>query len=140
MNLFTTVAAGFVLAIGANTLAQRVLPVVAFMQAHDVKRDGAAIEARISGLKITACEFVPGSQIAWYKGDLGWREAGTLLFVDDVSPDSTRPAGATAQDFGIWRWPEVPLDAPQIRATILHDCYGRIVVTKIGPFDIDEGV
>lgn len=120
----------------ATSAVERYLPVVTWMQADGVSIEGGAVEARVSGYKILDCAFVAGSQIAWAKTETGWRELGPLIFVDDPTPNSTRPASDEKQDFGIWRWEDVPAGADEIKVTVMNNCDGRIRVTTVGPFDI----
>lgn len=127
--------AGAILALG---VAERFLPVVALMEAVEITEAGDVVTAHVTGYKILDCSFVAGSGIAWASTDTGWRELGPVVFVDDTTPDSTRPASAQKQDFGYWQWQGVPEGSPRVKATVLNNCNGRVRVTTVGPFEVRE--
>ncbi len=116
------------------------MPVVILDRAEGVQRlPGGEVRAHLSGLKVRACPPLEGSFVGWALTPDGWREVG-FEWVDDLSPDSPRPAGVIRQQFGPARWSGVSRAATMVRVTVQHTCGGRRpFVTVIGPFPVAPG-
>lgn len=110
-------------------------PVTATMQMENIVRDGPVIEGRVSGRKIKDCAVVKDSFVGWQKVAGVWYETD-FSFVEDKTPNSTRPDGWGVQDFGIWRWSGVLPDSVAVKMTLQHNCGGSLTVTQAA-FDID---
>ena len=131
-------AIGGIAAIMAMPQIEKMMPVVAYMAADSGSIAADTFTAHVTGRKIRECVAIAGTHAGWYRQDGVWYEAHGLSFVDDPSFNS-RPAQSSMQDFGVWRWSGIPVDADRVKATIVHDCDGRLKLTTIGPFDVVEG-
>jgi len=111
-------------------------PVVIFMKASDWLDEGPSISAKIRGYKINNCTVVERSFVGWQRTERGWDET-PLIFIDDLTPDSTRPAEWQRQSFGRWSW-GVSDKSNSVRVTMQHDCNGDLRTTVIGPFSYSQ--
>lgn len=117
---------------------EKLMPVVAFMESEIVSyNSNGDFTTRVQGRKIRDCVFVKGSYAGWYMVEGKWYEAERFSFPDDPDENS-RPAGTFTQDFGLWRWHNLPYGAEQVRFTVVHDCSGELKLTTVGPFDVES--
>lgn len=107
-------------------------PVVVFMTAQNVAFEAGSVTAEVFGRKLRNCEVVKGSVIGWYERGGVWFEIEDFEFLQDRTPDSTRPTGR--QSFGVWRWGGIHPDATAVRMTMEHLCGDTLRVTTNGPF------
>lgn len=126
------------------------MPVVIGERAVMTNVEPGSVSMRIAAYKIRDCRYVPDSQLGYVKikGSALWYESD-FEFVNDRSPNSSRPGRLSEQDFGVWRWRVVGEGpAPEITetfATVNHDCSSVLEgapdanrkLTKLGPFEID---
>ena len=124
--------AGAAFAVVAVNFAEDRLPVVAFMTADAVEFSDD-YTANVTGRKVLDCPIVKDSFVGWYRIGSTWHEVA-ISFPDDLSPNDSRPTGK--QDFGLWRWHDVPPAARQVRMTLQHNCGGDIRLTSVGPFTV----
>lgn len=128
-----------------NSLGTRALnwvsPVVGPFYATDWQQDGDGYwSASVIGTKyVDACRYVPGQIVtgaAFYPDDGITREL-FITYIDDETPDSTRPAGT--QYFGRWQTsiPHLPVGTT-IAVSVQHICPDRTspVVSPIRPMFI----
>lgn len=127
--------AGMSLAIATMPAVEGLLPVVAFMDAEPVSYVDGDYTAHVRGQKIRDCIFVGDTIAGWYRSDGLWVEAASFSFPDDPALNS-RPSGIFDQDFGLWRWHDLPPDATEVRFTVVHNCDGKPKLTTVGPFEI----
>lgn len=132
---FTGAALGAVLAVLAIQGGTALTPVVAFMKIEDVQRTDETITGRVIGRKIKNCPIVGNSFVGWQKRAGIWEEVSGFEFLNDASPNSSKPSSIANQSFGLWRWHGIAEDATAVRLTLLHNCGGDAVITKI-TFDI----
>lgn len=135
MNTLYSAVAGLALALGATSLGNSILPVVAGMRASLILHEGHVVTAYVTGRKLKDCHVVSGSFVGWYRSAGIWHEA-PVEFVNDMTPNSSRPAGWERQDFGIWRWRHVPDTADAVRVSLQHECGASVRSTVAGPFEI----
>lgn len=110
-------------------------PVTVGMTITDLTRTELYIEGEVKGRKIKDCAVVANSFVGWQKVDSVWHET-PFAFIDDPSPNSTRPDGWAVQAFDIWRWYDVSPEATDVKMSLQHDCDGRLEVTQAA-FSID---
>lgn len=84
------------------------------------------------------CEYIPGQRVnALVMGPNSVAYEGVITYLDDNTPDSTRPAMVNEQYFGRWELDSTP-PAPagsQVMGRVKHDCdMPWITVTNVGPF------
>lgn len=133
MNI-TGAVAGSALGLIAATFIQGSLPVVVGMQAEQVVFDDGSFEAQIIGRKVKDCAVVADSFVGWQLSGEVWVEV-PFEFTDDPSPNDTRPTSWAQQDFGTWKWDDVPESADEVRLSLQHNCDGHLTVTAI-TFDL----
>lgn len=123
-----------VLCLGAVILPY-VMPVVVFDRADNLRRTTSGdVRASLGAWKVRGCQVVSGSFVGWARGPDGWREVG-FAWIDDLSPDSSNPAGMFFQTFGLAEWSGVSRSATSVRLTVLHSCGGRApFVSVMGPY------
>lgn len=128
MNTFGPViaAAGFIGFVQAFSVYA---PVTVSMNIENVDRAEATVQGRVFGRKIKDCAVVKDSFVGWQMVNDIWYET-PFQFVDDPSPNSTRPDGWAVQDFGVWRWDDVAPAATDVKMTLQHNCGGRLEVTQ----------
>jgi hypothetical protein len=105
--------------------------VVSGFAAYTPKRVREYFSAHVIGRKEEFCIYVPDSQVGWAFDGI-WREV-PFKYLDDPTPNSTRPVGH--QSFGIWQW-KVREGDFQVKTTVKHDCNGHSILSTIGPFGI----
>lgn len=131
MNTLSGVAGAAFSVMAINFVEDR-LPVVALMTADAVEFSND-YTARVTGRKVLDCPIVKDSFVGWYRIGATWQEVA-ISFPDDATPNDSRPTGK--QDFGLWRWHDVPSEARQVRMTLQHNCGGNIRLTSVGPFNV----
>lgn len=121
---------GTVLAAMAISAVERVLPVVARMSAAETEIKGNDFLAHVTGYKIKDCSVVKDSFVGWqYDGNI-WLET-PFEFVADATPNDSKPDSWQPQDFGVWKWYGVSDDTEKVRLSLLHNCDGRLTITKV---------
>lgn len=128
---------GTVLALVSMNFIEDYLPVTALMRADPVELTETEYTARVSGYKIKGCPVVKDSFIGWQKSDAGWFETG-ISFPDDPSPNSSNPASYEQLNFGLFKWHGLKIGSEKVRVTVMHNCGGKVVITTVGPFDIEN--
>ena len=108
-------------------------PVISDMAASHWVLTSEYVEAQITGRKLRNCVPVKGSFAGYALQGNTWHETD-FIFIEDKSPDSSRPEGIN--DFGVWRW-DVS-EAEEVMVTVTHICNGIAVPTTIGPFELEE--
>lgn len=134
MSNFTILATSGLAAWLAVSVASDLVPVTAFMRAEPVERTATEYTARVTGRKLRECIVVGGTFVGWARGGDLWKEV-PLEFINDATPDDSRPAGR--QDFGLWRW-QTPPNATRVKATVQHNCAGSVRITTVGPFNLKQ--
>lgn len=110
------------------------VPVTVFMKAERWESTRSNITAEVIGYKIRDCLVVRGSYVGWvYSGNV-WREI-PFEFVNDETPNSSKPSTMDRQSFGLWQWGTQPRDGKLVKMTMQHNCNGSIQTTSIGPFE-----
>jgi hypothetical protein len=132
MKHLTSAFLGSMLFLVLLTVFDTFTPVTTFMQVREWRSDRSSITADVVGFKIRDCDVVPGSSVGWVKGS-EWYEV-PFEFVDDDTPDSSKPATSAKQSFGLWRWVTRPVDGKLVKMTIQHKCDGVVRTTTAGPF------
>jgi hypothetical protein len=107
-------------------------PVTVMMSVKQWDGTRSSITAEVVGFKVRDCAVVKGSAVGWVKGS-EWHEV-PFRFVDDDTPDSSKPATFEKQSFGLWRWKTRPIDGKLVKMTIQHECNGIVRTTTAGPF------
>lgn len=113
-----------------HTLYDKQNPVVNFNGTLLSRSDTEAV-IRITGVKLRACVFVPGSTQAYS------RIKGVLYSLEEekLSPVAgSRPVGAA--DVGVWKVRPVLAGPQTILMFTQHDCDGRMVVSKIAEIEL----
>lgn len=136
MSNFTGAIVGTGLALMATQAVEPMLPVVATMDLQNVTRSAGVVSGDVTGRKIKQCTVVGGSFLGWQKLHGVWSEV-PFAFVDDPSPNSTRPNSWARQSFDIWQWSGVSDEAQAVKLSLLHNCDGRLQITQISFKDID---
>lgn len=133
-------AAGIGLGLIFTSTIESALPVTAMMRAIGPTYDQGAYTARIEGVKIKDCVVVADSFVGWQKIGGAWRETG-FSFVDDATPEDSKPKSTAKQDFGIWQWHNINPEAEAVRLSLIHNCRGDLTVTTVNiDVDLGEGV
>lgn len=127
---------GIVVAVASVDFVEKALPVVWFMKADQISFVDGAVSAHVVGRKIRDCIFVKNAEVGWYLKNGVWYEIDAFEFVDDPVPGNTRDKSVALQDFGIWRWSDIPEGAEKVKMTALHRCSGNLELTSVGPFTI----
>lgn len=125
---FSIVFSGAAFWLGASPASTRTNVVAGFM-AETIVKTPFVYTALVTGQKINDCSLVPNSQVGWAYNGL-WRET-EFAFINDTSPNSSRPTGV--QSFGLWAWRIRPTDS-RVRLTIQHMCGDKLILSLIGPF------
>lgn len=111
-------------------IVESALPVVARMEAVTEERVSEAYVARVQGYKIKDCLVVGGSFVGWQLVNSTWTET-PFAFVDDATPNDSKPRAFDKQDFGVWKWSDVDPDAEEVRLSLQHNCNGHLTITTI---------
>jgi len=119
-------AAGF---IAFTQIFSTYAPVTVSMHIEEIERNQDYVQGHVYGRKIKDCAVVKDSFVGWQKVGNVWRET-PFAFIDDPSPNSTRPDGWEIQDFGIWRWYDVLPTSSEVKMTLQHNCKGSLEVTQ----------
>lgn len=109
-------------------------PVVGFMRLDNVTRINGVVEGEVRGYKLKNCAVIGGTVVGWYKVNGEWVDGAPFEFVDDATPDSSRPPGR--QSFDVWRWSDIPDAATDVRITLTHSCRFGLQVTTVGEWGI----
>jgi hypothetical protein len=110
------------------------IPITFLMSVNEWKSTRSHITAEVMGYKVRDCQVVKGSFVGWVYSGEAWREI-PFEFVNDSSPNSSKPATFDKQSFGSWRWHTQPRDGKSVKMTMQHSCNGAIQTTSIGPFE-----
>lgn len=121
---------GTTIALVVAGIVESALPVVAGMSAVTESRVQNTYSARVQGYKIKDCLVVGGSFVGWQKVSSTWLET-PFAFVDDATPNDSKPRAFDKQDFGVWRWDDIQEDAEQVRLSMQHNCDGHLTITTI---------
>lgn len=122
------VAVTWLVTVGGVELVSDMVPVVGRAEAGSIKRSGDTVIARdVVIRKFKDCDPVPGTFHGWAKGGV-WAETG-FEFLNDHSPDSSRPVGL--QSLGDMQWTDVSDGASQVALIVYHNCGDKIVDTRI---------
>jgi hypothetical protein len=124
LKLLNTLMSILVLSSVGYIVADRMIPVVAFMEGTVVDRTVTHTTLHVRGYKINPCALVKQSwSVLYYSRDGELTESsGGLEFIKDKTPDNTRPASVMdMQNFGLWRV-EIPMDATGVLITVEHLC------------------
>jgi|GEM_PF-4522398 len=112
----------------------RVAPVVTGMQPYAWELDAEGMSASVAGDKVRDCVF---RGVVFTNLETG--HDGSVHFVDDLTPDSTRPKGK--QPFGRWHFSAVK-PGERLTAQAKHECeHGGdrfTVTTEIGTWDAGQ--
>ncbi len=118
---------------GVNIIGVSLVPVVMFMEASEVENKGHYLTARIHGIKVRNCSYLRERGYVKLTDSDYWSEEGYFYYVEDKSPNSSKPHGK--HDFGYWRWDAYgDSKISEVKLVTEHDCNGRRVFTTVGPF------
>ncbi len=121
---------GTAVAVVVAGIVESALPVVARMEAVTEARVFETYVARVEGYKIKDCLVVGDSYVGWQLVNNTWTET-PFAFVDDSTPNDSKPRALEKQDFGVWKWSDVDPDADQVRLSLQHNCDGHLTITTI---------
>ncbi len=124
-------------ALHAVSVLQAQIPVVQNMRHEMISRQNGVATFEVTGEKVRRCERV-GTEKARVVGPDGRLHEAALLYVDDLTPNSTRPVGL--QHFGIWqvRFAVYAEPVSEVVVEVEHDCgrWVRRVITQVGPMAV----
>lgn len=125
----TGAIAGSVLSLAIINGVLAFAPVTIGMRFYKFEFSEGIATGHVIGRKIKDCTVVKDSFVGWQLvGDV-WLET-PFDFIDDPSPNSTRPHAWQPQDFGLWQWRDVTEGATALKMSMQHDCGGALTVTQ----------
>ena len=125
----TGAAIGAVAFLGITQLADAVSPVTIGMRIHDTSQVHETFQGNVFGYKIKDCAVVKDSFVGWQRVEGIWTET-PFSFIDDPTPNSTRPKIWGQQDFGGWQWRDLADGATDVKLSLMHNCDGSLTVTQ----------